>query len=62
MANPKWHEDANFNLQDIHTPVKADELKLLLSEAGYPKEKIQFLHQGFKFGFPIGFWNKQHQT
>ena len=45
----------NFNLSDVVTPVKADELERLLIAAGYEVGKTRFLVEGFKYGFSIGY-------
>ena len=43
----------NFDLNTIVTPVKADELKNLLQQAGYDGKKTQFLYEGFTQGFSL---------
>ena len=48
-----WFE--NFDLENIHTPVNADQFEKLLIEIGYPTEKTQFIAQGFKKGFSLNF-------
>ena len=37
----------------LPTPVNADKLEFYLQ--GYPQDKIQYLVNGFRFGFPLGF-------
>ena len=49
------NEATNFNLTDIVTPVNADALDCLLTEANYDVSKRKFLVDGFKNGFPIGY-------
>ena len=45
----------NFDLDNIFTPVKADILGNLLKEAGYDKDKTEFLVDGFRNGFDLGY-------
>ena len=42
-----------MDLTSIVTPVKADRLESLLSRAGYPKDKTEYLVKGFKEGFSL---------
>ena len=44
-----------FELHDIVTPIKAMELKSLLDQTGYDKEKTKFLVNGFIAGFSLGY-------
>ena len=46
-------EFENKDLTSIITPVRTDMLRKLLTEAGYPEEKIKYLHDGFTHGFSI---------
>ena len=46
-----WFE--NYNLSDIQTPVKADQLELLLKESGYDRGKTKYLVDGFRYGFSL---------
>ena len=46
-----WFE--NFDLNSIVTPVNAGALNQLLTIAGYPAEKKQFLVDGFLNGFSL---------
>ena len=48
-----WYE--NYNLNDIVTPVDADNFHELLLETGYCTEKTNYLIQGFKHGFSLEF-------
>ena len=51
-----WFE--NFNLEEIVTPVKVNKFEQILRESSYDKfdtENFQFLVNGFKYGFPLGF-------
>ena len=50
---PEYFE--NFNLRDIHTPINADRLEELLNECNYDGEKTNYLVQGFKEGFDLGY-------
>ena len=43
----------NYNLKDIVTPVKVEVYEKLLKEAGYDRQKTQFLVNGFKRGFSL---------
>ena len=45
----------NFDLKSIVTPVDADKLEHLLIQSGYDVDKTQFLVQGFRHGFSIGY-------
>ena len=45
----------NFDLDNVVTPVNADELKILLQETNYNQEKTNFLIEGFKEGFSLGY-------
>ena len=45
----------NYDLQNIVTPVDSDQLKYLLEESGYEQSKTDFLIDGFKNGFSIGY-------
>ena len=47
----------NFDLDNIVMPVNAHILNLLLIEANYNSEKREFLFEGFKNGFPLGYVN-----
>ena len=48
---PMWFE--NFDIKNIITPIKAEVLEHLLSDAGYDTQKSRFLVNGFKNGFPL---------
>ena len=48
----------NFDLETIQTPVDADRFESLLMQANYPEEKTQFLIDGFRNGFTLGYNNK----
>ena len=45
----------NHNLTDIVTPVDADKLEELLIYHGYDVEKRNYLVNGFRFGFDLGY-------
>ena len=45
----------NFNLQDIITPVDADKLDQLLKQSNYNVKKTQYLVNGFRYGFSLGY-------
>ena len=45
----------NFDLDSVITPVDADKFEFLLKEARYPEQKIDFLIEGFRKGFSIGY-------
>ena len=49
----KWFE--NYDIHNIETPVKVDELKQLLEEARYDKQKTKYLINGFSEGFSLNF-------
>ena len=46
-------ECCNLNMNDIVTPVNADNLRRLLIESGYDQYKITYLYEGFKEGFEL---------
>ena len=50
---------SNYDLENIVTPVDADMLERLLSEADYNKEKTMFLVNGFKNGFSLGYHSEE---
>ena len=50
-AEVLWKE--NFDLENIYTSVDANKFKELLVEIGYPKDKVRFIVNGFKNGFPL---------
>ena len=43
----------NLDLKSIITPVKVNIYQKLLNEAGYDKQKTQFLVEGFTNGFSL---------
>ena len=45
----------NYDLTNVITPVKHDVLRQLLVETGYDKGKTQFIVDGFKYGFTLGY-------
>ena len=45
----------NFDLENIQTPVNVDQFVAAMEEADYQPDKIQFLKQGFTYGFDIGY-------
>ena len=45
----------NFDLTNLFTPVKADQLEKLLISTQYDKQKTEFLIKGFKKGFDLGY-------
>ena len=49
----EFHE--NYNLTDIVTPIKVDRLESLLKESLYNAEKIEYLCDGFRNGFHLGY-------
>ena len=58
-------ECSNLNWTDIVTPIKAERLSSLLTQAGYPREHTQELVQGFRNGFDIGYrepMNRKHKS
>ena len=50
---PMYYE--NFDLQNLVTPVKCDELVRLLKETAYDPQETEFLRLGFIEGFDIGY-------
>ena len=55
MENTHILQNTNYNIQDIQTPVKVENLKKLLLESGYPERERNFLLQGFGQGFDINY-------
>ena len=45
----------NTKLDNIVTPVNADVLEKLLIESAYDKKETEFLVNGFRHGFDIGY-------
>ena len=43
------------NLEDIITPVRVNKLEQMLTESGYNPGKRQFLVNGFRNGFDLGY-------
>ena len=48
-------QHANYNLDDIVTPINADRLEELLLKSNYNKKDRDFLTIGFKEGFDINY-------
>ena len=48
-----YHE--NFNLTSVVTPINPMKFRDLLLQANYPKNKVDFLYEGFSKGFSIGY-------
>ena len=44
-----------WNRDDVVTPIKVDCFEKLLKQYQYDKQKTQFLVNGFKYGFDIGY-------
>ena len=42
-------------MEDIVTPVNPDRFEQLLLEMNYDKEETEFIIQGFRYGFPLGY-------
>ena len=53
LDEPVYFE--NYNLENIVTPVRVNELQYLLEESKYDQNKIEYLIQGFQNGFDIGY-------
>ena len=45
----------NFDLNNIVTPVNVEAYRRLLEEAGYNRDKLEFLVKGFTDGFSLGY-------
>ena len=45
----------NLDLDNLITPVDADRLEQILLESNYNKSKTQFLVDGFRNGFTLGY-------
>lgn len=46
---------SNYNLFDIVTPIRVDQLRLLLDASGYDSAEAEFLLSGFTQGFKVGY-------
>ena len=46
---------SNYNITEIVTPVKVDKLQQLLQDSKYNKIETEFIINGFRYGFPIGY-------
>lgn len=46
---------SNFDLAAIVTPIDPEALLSLLQETNYDQQKTQFLYEGFKYGFRLGY-------
>ena len=53
----EWAE--NYNLDDIVTPVKAENFRRLLEETNYDKKKTKYLIEGFTNGFDIHYQGRR---
>ena len=51
----------NFDLKNVVTPVRVNELKNLLQLSGYPHSELDFVVNGFRNGFDIGYEGPQVQ-
>ena len=49
----------NTDLHNLVTPVHVDKFIGLLRESGYSQTETQFLEDGFRFGFDIGYQGPQ---
>ena len=54
-------EEVNHDLTSIVTLIKVDILQRLLEEANYDRGKTQFLVEGFKLGFSLGYEGPHQQ-
>ena len=45
----------NLDLQQIYTPVNATNLEILLKETNYDPKETEYLVNGFKNGFDLGY-------
>ena len=52
-SNVLYYE--NYDLQNVITPIDWEKLEHLLTESNYDRKKTEFLVQGFKHGFSIGY-------
>ena len=53
---------SNLDLENIITPVKVQVLVDMLKDTGYPKDKTDYLIQGFTHGFDIGYRGPNQRT
>ena len=64
-VKPEVLRFSNYNLKQVVMPVKAELFAQMLSDVGYPEEKVKFLYHGFTRGFDIqyqGPTDRQSQT
>ena len=54
-------QHTNYNLSSITTPLNVNHFEDLLYQSGYPKEKANFLVDGFQNGFDIGYKGPVHR-
>ena len=54
-TNREVYQFSNTNLTDIITPVDAEKLESLLTESKYEVSEVEFLVNGFKEGFDLGY-------
>ena len=53
----------DFNLNNIVTPVKVDKLEQLLLQMKYDQKETEFVVNGFRYGFPLGYQgNRMRKT
>ena len=52
----------NFDLTNVHTPVNADLLIQYLNASKYNAKEIEFLGDGFKHGFDIGYQGPKQRS
>ena len=53
---------SNTDLKNIVTPVKVDVLVDMLKSAGYPRQETEYLDNGFRYGFDIGYRGPVNRT
>ena len=52
---------SSFNLENVITPVRVDVFEKLLRDSAYPDDEIDFLTQGFRNGFDIGYQGPENR-
>ena len=50
---------ANFDLENLFTPVDANKLDEILTQSGYDQEKTRNLVNGFREGFTLGYQGRR---
>ena len=65
VGNGKQHDsstnEGNYNLKNIVTPIKVDELEKMLMDSKYNETETRFLVDGFRNGFALGYQGPENR-